>query len=175
MPSEKAKKYYTMIKIRDATGIPFSPKKEITKMEISAGQQILDFGCGIGSFTIPLAKLVGPEGTIYALDKEPYALDVVKKNAKSEGLSNIETILSDGETGLSDDSIDCVLLIGVLPEFTDREKLLRELHRVCKADGVLNTRYCYRIPRGELLELFDRVGYLTLKKENGKILGYSPE
>jgi ubiquinone/menaquinone biosynthesis C-methylase UbiE len=68
-----------------------------------------------------------------------------------------------------------VLLIGVLPEVIDREKLLRELHRVCKPGGVLTTRYCHRISRDELLDLFDKVGIFTFKKENGKIINYSPE
>jgi precorrin-6B methylase 2 len=107
--------YYAMLRLRDRTGIPFKPEKEIAKMKISEGETILDFGCGFGSFSLPLANLLGPSGRVYALDKEILALKMLEKSADKQGLTNIETILSDYHTGLPDDSIDRVLLIGVLP------------------------------------------------------------
>jgi ubiquinone/menaquinone biosynthesis C-methylase UbiE len=155
-------------------GIPFKPEKELSKLNISNGQTVLDFGCGIGSFTLPLAHLVGAGGKVFALDIEPSALKVVQRAAKREGLAQIETILSDCDTGLPNHSIDLVLLIGVLPYLEDAEPVLTELHRVLKPGGVLATRHCFRISRETLLRIMDATGMYVLRAEKGHMLSYTP-
>jgi ubiquinone/menaquinone biosynthesis C-methylase UbiE len=40
----------------------------LSRLEVSPGEDILDVGCGTGAQTIPLAKLVGPSGSVTALD-----------------------------------------------------------------------------------------------------------
>lgn len=47
--------YYAMLKLRDRTGIPFKPENELVKVRISEGETVLDFGCGYGSFSLPVA------------------------------------------------------------------------------------------------------------------------
>jgi len=42
----------------------------LERIGISKGQTVLDFGCGYGIYTIPVAKIVGKQGRVYALDKE---------------------------------------------------------------------------------------------------------
>lgn len=164
--------YYFGLKLRDKTGIPFRPSNEIKKLNIQKGQIVLDYGCGIGSFTIPASKLVGAIGKVYALDTEPYAIKKSKEKAEKEELHNIYIILSDMETGLSDESVDVILLIGVLPEVEDRQSLLGELHRVLNPKGYLFTRYCFRLKKEELLRIMDETGLYSLLEQKGHILKY---
>ena len=42
--------------------------EEIVKPYVRRGSTVLDIGCGMGYFTIPLAGLVGEEGQVIALD-----------------------------------------------------------------------------------------------------------
>ena len=133
---------YFLLGLRDRFGIPFNPREELNKLDIKEGQIILDYGCGIGSYTFPIAKLVGNSGRVYALDKEPVAVTRIEEEAKKQGLRNIITILSDRETSLRDDSVDVVLFYGVLPEIKDKESVLKELHRVLKRGHILNFRNC---------------------------------
>jgi len=163
---------YFFLELRDKTGIPFKPAAEIEKLNIQKGQTILDYGCGIGSFTLRVAKLVGETGRVYALDKEPYALKRVKEKAEREGLHNIDTILSDRDTGLPDESVDLILLIGVLPDIKDRRPLLEELHRVLKPNGQLSTRYCFRLKKEEVLRIMDETGLYSLMEQKSHILNY---
>jgi len=163
---------YFFLGLRDRFGVPFKPEEEIKKIDIKQGQTILDFGCGIGSYTIPAAKLVGKQGKVYALDKQPLALKKVEEKAEREGLHNIYTILSDGNTGLPDESIDIVLLYGVLPEIEDKEFILKELHRVLKPSGYLSTRYCFRMRKERVLEIIGATDLYSLVEQKGHILNF---
>ena len=76
---------YFLLGLRDRFGIPFNPREELNKLDIREGQIILDYGCGIGSYTFPIAKLVGESGRVYALDKEPVASHVFAFVSKRTG------------------------------------------------------------------------------------------
>jgi len=104
---------------------------------VQEGQTFLDFGCGTGSFTIPAARQVTESGKVYALDCFPRQLEAVEARSKREGLNNIITILSDGETNLPDQCIDVIWLCDVIHEIKERRPLLEEFHRVLRNDGVL--------------------------------------
>ena len=104
---------------------------------VQQGQAFLDYGCGTGSFAIPAARMVGTQGRVYALDYFPRQLEIVEKRSRREGLSNIETILSDGETGLPDECIDVIWMCDVLHEIKERRATLEEMHRVLRREGIL--------------------------------------
>lgn len=104
---------------------------------VKEGQTFLDFGCGTGSFTIPAAKVVSPNGKVYALDYFPRQLEIVREKVAKEGLTNVETILSSNNTGLPDESIDVVWMCDVLHEIKERRSVTEELHRVLKTGGIL--------------------------------------
>jgi ubiquinone/menaquinone biosynthesis C-methylase UbiE len=115
------------------------PRKNILKeVGIKLGFHVLDYGCGPGSYIVPLAELVGESGKIYALDIHPLAIQRVKDIASKKQLANVETILSDCQTGLSDNSLDAVLLYDIFHHLSDSDVVLKELHRVLKPDGILS-------------------------------------
>jgi ubiquinone/menaquinone biosynthesis C-methylase UbiE len=105
---------------------------------IRRGMTVLDYGCGAGSYVAPAAKLVGESGRIHALDIHPLAVRAVRKVVLKKRLTNVRIIRSDCDTGLSDDSVDVVLLYDVLHDLSAPTNVLRELHRVLKPDGMLS-------------------------------------
>jgi ubiquinone/menaquinone biosynthesis C-methylase UbiE len=117
----------------------FRPREDVLReVEIKAGATVLDFGCGPGSYTLPAAKQLGESGKVYALDIQPLAVKRIQDTAAKMGLANIETINSDCDTGLADNSVDVVLLHDVFHMFSNPNKILAELHRVLKPNGVLS-------------------------------------
>jgi ubiquinone/menaquinone biosynthesis C-methylase UbiE len=104
---------------------------------VKAGQVVLDYGCGVGCFAIPAARIVQNTGTVYALDCFPRQLEIVSKRARKAGLVNIVTMLSDQEINLDNESVDVVWMCDVFHEITPKRAVLRELHRVIKPGGVL--------------------------------------
>ena len=114
----------------------FLPRLNILKeVGIKPGFHVLDYGCGPGSYIIPLAELVGESGKIYALDIHPLAIQKVKDIASKKQLTNVETILSDCQTGLPDNALDAVLLYDAFHHLSAPEAVLKELHRVLKPGG----------------------------------------
>jgi len=122
-------------KIRDF----LRPRKDVVKeVGIREGFQVLDYGCGPGSYVKAVAELVGKSGKIYALDINLLAIQTVKKIAEKNRLTNVKTIPSSCKTGLPDDRIDVVLLYDTFHDLTDPDEVLEELHRVLKPNGVLS-------------------------------------
>ena len=104
---------------------------------VQDGYVFLDYGCGTGDFTFRAAERVSNKGMVFALDYFPRHLRIVEKKAEKAGLTNIETIHSDKNTGLPDESVDVVWLCDVLHEIKERRAVLEELHRVLKKEGAL--------------------------------------
>ena len=108
---------------------------------VSKAQTVLDYGCGSGTFTIPSARIVGNRGRVYAFEARSSLLERVRERAREAGLSNIVAVLSDSSKpsiNLPDKSIDIILVYDVMHEIDDRLRLLNELHRVLKDDGILS-------------------------------------
>ena len=117
----------------------FAPRMKILKEAgIEEGFQVLDYGCGPGSYITLLSDLVGPSGKIYALDIHPLAIQTVKRRATIRKLTNVETIKSDCQTGLPDQSVDVALLYDVFHDLDNPKEVLRELHRILKPNGILS-------------------------------------
>jgi ubiquinone/menaquinone biosynthesis C-methylase UbiE len=117
----------------------FQPRKNILKeVDIQPGLNILDFGCGPGSYSVVASEIVGTTGRVYALDIQPLAVQRVKKIAAKKELSNIQAIQSDCATGLENESVDIVLLYDILHELSEPDAVLKELHRVLKSNGILS-------------------------------------
>jgi len=115
------------------------PRKNILEeVGIKPGFHVLDYGCGPGSYIMPLAELVGESGKVYALDIHPLAIQRVQDIASKKRLTNVETILSDCQTGLPDNSLGVVLLYDIFHHLSDPDVVLKELHRVLKPDGILS-------------------------------------
>jgi ubiquinone/menaquinone biosynthesis C-methylase UbiE len=120
-------------------------ERSLREAGIRKGQIALDFGCGSGNYTIPVARTVGEEGRVYALDKDKRDLNEMMQKAESEGLENIERIETSGELRieLEDKSVDVVLLYDVLhywyfPRAKDRRTILREVYRILRTSGFIS-------------------------------------
>ena len=62
-------------------------------LQIKPGQTICDLGCGNGFYTLELARRVGPEGIVYAVDIQPQMLRLLVARARQEKLFNIKPVL----------------------------------------------------------------------------------
>jgi len=140
----------------------------LEKIGLESGHVVFDFGSRVGHYTIPAAIVVGEEGMVYAVDKEPDVLNELEKKAGILGLVNITTIETNGEVGFNIESrsLDAVLLYDVLHylEGNVRKTLYRELHRMLKPDGLLSV-YPKHMKEDHPLDEFKKLHTKDLKKE----------
>jgi ubiquinone/menaquinone biosynthesis C-methylase UbiE len=160
-----------MYKFRDL----FFPRMSILmEVGIQPGFHILDYGCGPGSYLIPLAEWVGKWGKIYTLDIHPLAIQRVQSIASKKRLENVETILSDCKTGLPDKSMDVVLLYDILHDLSDPNGILTEIHRVLKPNGILSLSD-HHLKDNEMISKITWRGLFKLLKRGKKTLSFSKE
>jgi ubiquinone/menaquinone biosynthesis C-methylase UbiE len=67
----------------------------IEKLRLKPGDIVADIGSGSGSFSIPMAKAIAPNGILYAVDIDQKMLDSVAERAKKEGVTNLRTVLGE--------------------------------------------------------------------------------
>jgi len=132
---------------REGQGIGSEPNiiRILQRIGIRRGQTVLDFGCGCGTYTIPVARIVGRKGKVYALDKDKDVLRDLMQKADSAHLKNMVIITSSGEPKieLPEESVDVALLFDVLhhyyfPEMDERRRLIDEIYRITKANGFIS-------------------------------------
>jgi len=113
------------------------PEKKLGRLPLRRGMTVVDYACGPGRYTVPVAGFVGPEGKVYAVDVQPLALSMVRDRAGRASLANIETVLVEAyDTGIPGGCADLVLLLDAFHGIDDRVALLREVRRIVKPDGV---------------------------------------
>ena len=152
------------MKVRDS-GMPneemwskfFNPKRILKTLGIDNSiRDIADFGCGYGTFTIPVAQIV--KGKVYSIDIEQEMIKETKRKAEQKKLENVEVILRDfvsNGSGLKKESVDYVMLFNIL-HLNNPEKLLREAYRILRKGGkigIIHWNYDSTTPRGPLMNI----------------------
>src|ERR1700751_1055075 len=97
LAQEPADKYIETMN-RLERGIEAKIPAVIEKLRLKPGDIVADIGSGSGTFSIPMAKAIAPNGILYAVDSDSKMLDSVAERAKKAGVTNLRTVL-----GLNDD------------------------------------------------------------------------
>jgi ubiquinone/menaquinone biosynthesis C-methylase UbiE len=105
-------------------------------LKIQKGKAVADIGAGSGWFTVRAARRVGTGGSVYAVDINPEAITHIDARAKSENLSNVQTILSKPDDPmLPASSVDAVLLLKTYHEVARPLELLKNLRAALRPEA----------------------------------------
>jgi ubiquinone/menaquinone biosynthesis C-methylase UbiE len=116
------------------------PDRVMSDLGMKPGTRVADIGAGEGYFTFRLAKSVGRQGLVFAVDINAPALDMLKKQAELERLSNVVVVASEPtDTKLQPQSVDVLFICDVLHEVPEPERLplLKSAVRALKPGGFL--------------------------------------
>ena len=97
-----------------------------------------DFGAGSGAFTLALREIIGPDATIYAVDKDKSSLRTLQNShhARFNTTRNLILLPNDFSRPLEIPPLDGVVMANSLHYFRDKEKILRPVHGCLKPNGV---------------------------------------
>jgi predicted methyltransferase len=114
----------------EATGL------SLKLLDVQRGSVVADIGAGSGYYSTRLARMVGPEGRVYASDIQQAMLDIIRDRIARERLSNIELVLgTPTDPRLPRAAVDMVLMVDVYHEFSEPQVMLRRIRESLKPGG----------------------------------------
>ena len=115
-----------------------NPEKILGRL-VKEGMTVLEPGCGMGYFTLPLARMVGAQGRVIAVDIQPRMLVGLFKRAQKAGLSGRIELRRAGSDGLGIEDltgqVDFVAALHMVHEMPDVRGFLSEVQRALKPGG----------------------------------------
>ena len=106
---------------------------QISKARLKRGYTVYDIGCGSGSISVESAIQVESTGKIYAVDFDPKAIDLTKKNLEKFGISNVTTILGNAKEKIPElPQADAIFIGGT---GGDTKEILELCHDKIKSGG----------------------------------------
>jgi SAM-dependent methyltransferase len=103
------------------------PDRVVAALGLKPGGRAAEIGSGTGQFTIRMAKAVGEEGRVFAIDVEPRMLDLLAERAAAAKAWGIVGLLAPEGGGLPPEPVDAILMVNVLHHVKDRADYLRAL------------------------------------------------
>jgi len=118
---------------------PFMRRKSLRHMlDHAPGERVLEVGPGTGYYSLDVAAQLGPDGWLDVLDLQQPMLDELMRRAAMAGTANVVATQGDArDLPFPAATFDAAYLVATLGEIPDRDRALRELHRVLKSGGRL--------------------------------------
>ncbi|HEY1465054.1 MAG TPA: class I SAM-dependent methyltransferase [Terriglobales bacterium] len=139
---------------------------------IVSGKSVADIGAGSGFFTVLAARRVGDQGTVYAVDINPEAIQYIDARVKKEDLHNVKTVLGKPDNPLLPVPVDAVLLLKTYHEIAQPVVLFQNLRHGLAKDakvGVIDRNgdgTNHGVGRDVVIREMKKAGYKLVHQED---------
>lgn len=112
------------------------PDLLLPALKLKQGDAVADIGCGSGYHTRRLARLVGTNGVVYAVDIQQEMLDLLTNKLAAERVFNVKPVLGTiTDPKLPKASVDLILMVDVYHEFDHPFEMIEAMCRALKPGG----------------------------------------
>ncbi len=112
------------------------PDEVIAALNIKQGQEVADLGAGTGYFLAPLARAVGSDGTLYAVEVEASLVDHLRQRAEAGELDQVIPLLASKDNPrLPRGRLDLVVIIDTFHHLDRRAAYLPRLAEALTPTG----------------------------------------
>lgn len=119
----------------------------VAALGLRPGMRVADVGAGTGLFTRLIAREVGPQGKVYAVDISRPFVENILRTAREQGLDNIEGIVNtQSDTLLPPESVDLIFVCDTYHHFEQPQAMLASIRRALRPGGTLVVVDFQRIP-----------------------------
>jgi precorrin-6B methylase 2 len=114
------------------------PDDIVAALALTGGSRVADVGAGDGFFTIRLARAVGTEGRVLAVDIDQKVLERLKRLVETHKLLNVDVIRGEPtDPNLPPGSLDAVLIVNAYHEMPEHASMLEQIRKALRATGRL--------------------------------------
>jgi len=111
------------------------PHEVMEALAVKQGEIIADIGAGSGYFTLRLARHVGDEGRVYAVDVSPDMVRHLNGRIRDLGVLNVSSILAAPDDPLLPQPVDRFLIVDVWHHIEDQAGYLALMKKQLKPGG----------------------------------------
>lgn len=113
------------------------PDQVMDALHVADSTVVADLGAGGGWFTVRLARRVGRNGRVYAVDVQRLMIEAIQRRVQREGYTNVTPILGDSDDPRlpPDGRTDAVLIVDAFPEMENPVLVLQNVARTLKPLG----------------------------------------
>lgn len=116
----------------------FHRPEKILGAYVRGGMTVLDVGCGMGYFSIGMARIVGNRGRVISVDIQGKMLAKLRRRAEREEVSEVVDARLSSQSGIGvEEKVDFALAFWMVHEVPDKERLFSELCSTLKPGGLL--------------------------------------
>ena len=115
-----------------------NPSEVVAQTGIQQGNVVADLGCGHGFYVLPAAQMVGPSGTVYAVDVMEDKLGATISIANQFGYKNVRVVQADLAKPLlsiAENVCDLVIIGNILHLINKKDELIKNIYRILKPGG----------------------------------------
>ena len=103
---------------------------------VKEGMRVMDVGCGMGFFSIGMAKLIGDKGRVFCVDLQPKMLATTAKRSRRAGVDHrIELHQSTPDNLGIDEKVDFILTFYMVHEVNDQSGFFNQLQACLRPGG----------------------------------------
>jgi ubiquinone/menaquinone biosynthesis C-methylase UbiE len=138
---------------------------------IRSGSTAIDVGAGMGYFSIPLARLVGPAGHVTAIDIQAKMLEALDRRARRRGVSErIKPYLANSGSLGNHPAADFVIAFWMVHEVPNQRAFLTEVYDFLKPKGLfLLAEPIFHVSKRSFLQTMDiasEIGFIVKETPN---------
>ena len=146
-----------------------NPKKMLAPY-VEDGMKVLDIGCAMGFFSLPLAQMIGSSGKVICVDLQEKMIKSLEKRARKAGLADrIETrICRHNSLDLDDlkEKIDFAFASAVVHEVPDAHTFFSQIYETIKPAG----KFLVEEPKGHISEKDFKITVSTAEQTGFKVI-----
>jgi arsenite methyltransferase len=119
------------------------PDRVIAALAVHQDDRVADLGAGPGYFTFRLARMVGPQGQVYAVDTDPDMSSLISETVARDNVRNVAIVEAAADDPMLPQPVDLVLVVNAFHHLPARSTYLTTLRRYLRPGGriaVIETR-----------------------------------
>lgn len=152
-----------------------NPQK-ILSPYVKEGMKVLDVGCGPGFFSVELAKMVGTNGKVYAVDLQEGMLQKIQNKIHGTSLEKIiQLIKCEKDEIVIPEKVNFIIAFYMVHEVLDKDKLFSTLKNILRNNGeflIVEPKF-FHVSKKEFASTISKAEAAGFKSAEGPKLAFS--